>query len=118
MDRILTIQLGDGKSQLKQSFIRAFETGEYQGEVLNFETPEALFKTLSPKKWTIVSAVQNAQLIGVRELSREIKRDVRRVHDDLQILLEEGILEQDDNSKISCPYSVIHFDFELKKQVA
>jgi predicted transcriptional regulator len=116
--RILTIQLDDSQSQLKQSFIQAFKSGEYQGEFLNFETPEALFKTLSPKKWTIVSAVQEQSSTGVRELSRLIKRDVRRVHDDLQVLLSEGILEQDEKGKISCPFDVIHFDFELKKRVA
>jgi len=118
MNRTLTIQLGDGQEQLKKSFAKAFNTGEYQGEVLCFETPEILFKTLSPKKWTIVSAIQNAHTVGVRELSRLINRDVRRVHDDCQVLLKEGILEQDDDGKISCPFSVIHFDFELKNEVA
>ena len=107
MNRTLTIQLGDGQEQLKKSFVQAFNSGEYQGEILSFETPEILFKTLSPKKWTV----------GVRELSRLISRDVRRVHDDCQVLLKEGILEKDDDGKISCPFSVIHFDFELKKEV-
>lgn len=118
MKKTLTISIGENHQQLKNSFVQAFETGEYQGEVLNFETPEVLFKTLSPKKWTIVSAVQNAQLVGVRELARLIDRDVRRVHDDLKVLLNEGILEKNERGKISCPFDVIHFDFELKKQVA
>ncbi len=39
-------------------------------------------------------------------------------HDFKYRLLKEGILEQDDDGKISCSFSVIHFDFELKKEVA
>jgi predicted transcriptional regulator len=38
---------------------------------------------------------------------------VKRVHEDVAILLDWGLIERTDERKIVVPYGVIHADFDL-----
>ena len=92
--RTLTISLTDSTSameQMKHSAIRAWKTGEYQGERISYATPAQLFKVFTQKRWEMIAYLQTLQSpVSIRELARKLKRDVRRVHDDVQVLLREG----------------------------
>ncbi len=116
--RTLTISLTDSKSamqQMKASAIQAWKTGEYQGEAVSYATPAQLFKVFTQKRWEMIAYLQTLQNpVSIRELARKLKRDVRRVHDDVQVLLSEGVIEKDDVG-IIIPYAEIHTDFILKK---
>lgn len=57
--------------------LRAMETGEYQGRYRSFETPELLFKRLTPKRLEILHKMQRAGEISLRELARRVERDVK-----------------------------------------
>ncbi len=117
MDRHLTITLSpDWKAGLRdaaESIIKGVESGEYQGERLNFETPAVFFGKLTERRWNLVRLLQNEKPSGVREIARLIGRDVRRVHDDLQVLMELGLIERSDGL-LTCPYRDIHVDMHLK----
>ena len=52
--------------------------------------------------------------MGVREVVRRVERDVRRVHDDLQVLLELGLIEKTAEGKVLCPYVDIHMDMHMR----
>ncbi len=41
---------------------------------------------------------------------RLIDRGVKRVHDDIVILAELGLLERTENGGVSCPYTSMHID--------
>lgn len=43
-----------------------------------------------------------------------IRRDVKRVHKDVAVLIEAGLIEKTDSGKIHVPYAVIEADFALK----
>ena len=88
----------------------AAKSDTYQGEVLNFETPAQFFGQLSETRWDIVRAAQGKGEISVRELARVVHRDVKRVHDDIVILAELGLLERTDGGGVTCPYSSVHID--------
>jgi predicted transcriptional regulator len=116
--RTLTITLqADWKSALRAAGARAesgVADGRYQGETLNFETPAQFFGRLTERRWAIVRLMQGAGALGVRELARRVGRDVKRVHEDVQVLLELGLIEKTDQGEIVCPYRDIHVDMHLR----
>jgi predicted transcriptional regulator len=82
-------------------------------DTLEFESPAALFRVLSPKRWELIERLQSIGPSSVRGLARELERDVKRVHDDVGGLMDCGLVERTDNGKIQVPYDVIHADFNL-----
>ena len=96
----------------------AGKTGQYQGECFDFESPAALFRVLTPKRWALLETLQARGAMGVRELARVIERDVRRVHDDVRAFLEVGLIEKDREGKLTVPFEEIHADFVLRKDEA
>ncbi|WP_211206991.1 helix-turn-helix domain-containing protein [Thiothrix nivea] len=49
--------------------------------------------------------MQQGGAMGVRELSRQVGRDVKRVHEDVQTLLELGLIERNESGALVCPYA-------------
>ena len=112
--RNLTITLQpDWKAGIRAVGVAA-KADTYQGELLNFETPAQFFGKLSEKRWDIVRAAQGKGEMSVRELARVVDRDVKRVHDDIVILAELGLLKRTDNGGVSCPYTSLHIDMYLQ----
>ena len=112
--RHLTITLQpDWKAAIRAVGVAA-KSGTYQGEVLNFETPAQFFGQLSEKRWTIVRAAQGKGEMSVRELARVVGRDVKRVHNEIVILAELGLLERTDSGGVTCPYSSMHIDMYMQ----
>jgi len=112
--RYLTITLQpDWKAAIRAAGVAA-KADTYQGEVLNFETPAQFFRKLSEKRWDIVRAAQGKGDLPVRELARIVDRDVKRVHEDVGILTELGLLERTESGGVSCPYTSMHIDMYLK----
>jgi len=112
--RYLTITLQpDWKAAIRAAGVAA-KADTYQGEVLNFETPAQFFRQLSEKRWDIVRAAQGKGEMSVRELARVVDRDVKRVHQDVGILTELGLLERTDGGGVACPYTSMHIDMYLQ----
>ena len=112
--RYLTITLQpDWKAAIRAAGVAA-KADTYQGEVLNFETPAQFFRQLSEKRWDIVRAAQGRGEMSLRELARLVDRDVKRVHQDVGILTELGLLERTDGGGVACPYTSMHIDMYLQ----
>ena len=112
--RNLTITLQpDWKAAIRAVCVSA-KADTYQGEVLNFETPAQFFRQLSEKRWDIVRAAQGKGEMSVRELARVVDRDVKRVHNDIVILAELGLLERTAGGGVTCPYTSMHIDMYLQ----
>ena len=112
--RNLTITLQpDWKAAIRAVGVSA-KADTYQGEVLNFETPAQFFRQLSEKRWDIVRAAQGKGEMSVRELARVVDRDVKRVHNDIVILAELGLLERTAGGGVTCPYTSMHIDMYLQ----
>ena len=92
----------------------AWKTGKYQGEHFEFESPAALFRTITPKRWEMIEVLQAKGGLGVRALARALDRDVKRVHEDAHKLLEIGLVEKDAAGKLSVPFAEIRADFVLR----
>ncbi len=122
MSRTLTItRTSNWKDALRGAGARAAKgvrSGRYQGETLNFESPAQLFSRLTEKRWQLIHVLQGVGTIGVREAARRVGRDVKRVHEDLQVLAQLGLIERDADGSVQCPYDDIHLDMHIESAAA
>lgn len=121
--RRLTITLQpDWRSALRSAAGRASDglgDGLYQGERLNFESPGAFFGKLTEKRWAIIHTLQaDGGETGVRKLARRLGRDVRRVHTDVCVLAELGLVERTASGGLLCPFADIHIDMHVSSLAA
>ena len=97
-----------------ERFAKAWKTGKSSGDTLQFESPAALFRVLTPKRWELVERLQTLGPSSVRGLARELERDVKRVHDDVRSLMQVGLIARTEEGAFHVPYEVIHVDFDLR----
>lgn len=95
---------------------RAMRTGEPSEPVavFTFSSPAQLFTIISPKRWELIEHLQKIGSSSIRGLARSIDRDVKRVHEDVSVLVDWGIVEHTEDGKICVPYEVIHANFDLR----
>jgi predicted transcriptional regulator len=111
--RHLTITLQPAwRAALRQAGAGA-KPRSYRGEVLNFESPGALFSRLSERRWALVRALQGQGEIATPELARRVGRDIKRVHEDVQVLTELGLVERGAAGGVACPFAEVHIDMRL-----
>ncbi|MCX7056523.1 MAG: transcriptional regulator [Proteobacteria bacterium] len=103
-----------GLRDMADRFSSAWHSGRGDGALIQFESPRALFKVLSPKRWELVERLQALGPISIRGLARDLERDVKRVHDDVLLLIEHGLVTRTDERKVQVPYDVIRADFDLR----
>ena len=117
-DRVLTILIEPddsvAKERMRENFIRAFETGDYQGESRSFATLSQLFALFTANRWQAIEKLQEIGPSSLRGLARALGRDVKRVHEDVDRLIEEGVIERTDDKKIYVPFEEIRFEASLK----
>jgi predicted transcriptional regulator len=94
--------------------VKAWKTGKAAGDTLQFESPAALFRVLTPKRWELVERLQTLGPSSVRGLARELERDVKRVHEDVRTLMQVGLIARTEEGTFHVPYEVIHADFDLR----
>ena len=93
---------------------KSAKANTYQGEILTFESPGQFFGQLTEKRWAVIRACQGKGELSVRELARGLGRDVKRVHDDVVILAELGLVERTERGGVSCPFGSMHIDMYLE----
>ena len=113
-ERFLTITLHPDWQAGLRAATQAAQQSTYRGEVLNFESPGDFFGQLSEKRWTLVRTAQGKGELSVRELARLVERDVKRVHEDVVVLADLGLLERTGSGGLICPYESMHIDMVLK----
>ncbi|HMO30627.1 MAG TPA: hypothetical protein PKD06_14960 [Enterovirga sp.] len=52
--------------------------------------------------------------VSVRELARLLGRDVKRVHEDIVILSDLGLIERTESGGVICPFASVHIDMLLR----
>lgn len=112
--RALTITLQADWRGCLRAAARSAKANTYQGEVLNFESPGHFFGQLSEKRWQLVRAAQGQGELSVRELARLVGRDVKRVHDDVVLLADLGLLERTEGGGVICPFASMHIDMVMQ----
>ncbi|MFN5699131.1 MAG: hypothetical protein ACK47V_00620, partial [Betaproteobacteria bacterium] len=72
------------------------------------------FGQLTERRWNLVRTAQGQGELSVRELARRVGRDVKRVHDDIGVLTELGLLERTAGGGVVCPFTSMHIDKHLQ----
>jgi predicted transcriptional regulator len=115
--RTATIRIrkaSDSVNAVRTGFLSAWNKGKYGGDHFDFESPAALFRVLTPKRWELIECLQKTGPIGVRALARALGRDVKRVHDDASAMIEVGMVEKTADGKLVAPFDEIRADFVMK----
>ncbi|NKL25026.1 transcriptional regulator [Rhizobium leguminosarum] len=101
---------------MADQFFDAWESGKQQDPVavLTFSSPAQLFTIISPKRWELIEQLQKIGPTSIRGLGRSLNRGIKRVHEDVSVLIDWGIIEKDDEGKVFVPYDEIEADFTLK----
>ena len=63
------------------------------------------------------SDIERLQEIGpssVRGLARALERDVKRVHEEVGVLTDSGLVARTGDGKLEVPYDVIRAEFDLR----
>jgi predicted transcriptional regulator len=86
----------------------------YAREVaVTFSSAAQLFRTLSPKRWELIECLQRVGATSLRGLARELGRDVKRVHEDVHILIDLGLIERTESGQICVPFEKIRIKCDL-----
>jgi predicted transcriptional regulator len=93
-----------------------WERGEEVPHVINFQDASRLQRILTSRRLGLVRSLMEAPAESIRGLADRLDRDVRQVHDDLQILTEYGIVhfrEEDGAKKPYGPYDTVRIEVEF-----
>ena len=101
-------------ADMDRRFATAWRSGRSSAHVFTCESPAALFRILTPKRWELLERLQALGPTTVRGLARALERDMKRVHEDVTALREVGLVAKTERGKIQVPFSVIEADFALR----
>jgi predicted transcriptional regulator len=74
---------------------------------LYFEDWNALCTVVTPKRYELLRHLRRIPADTIRELARALGRDVKRVHKDVTVLEELGLVEKDQSGRLSMPLDEI-----------
>lgn len=98
--------------EVKRRVAGAFR-GKKQGAYISFVSEDLLLSTLTSKRMALLRAMAGQSPMSIREAARRAQRDVHAVHRDIKVLLDAGVLQQEDEG-IVFPYDSIHVDFMVQ----
>lgn len=115
----LEVHVGDSLEETGRRFVNAWHALEGGKRVrerhLSFESLEGLLSVLTPKRWELLKHVHRSAVRSIRALSVELKRDYRRVHDDVEALAAAGLLERDGRA-VHADYDAIESSFRFNER--
>ena len=122
MSRTATIRIErDSHAALARGtrqFLRAWRSGKDQGSEFTFESPAALFRSLTPARWEAIERLQALGPSTLRGLARALERDVKSVHRDIHALIDIGLVEKDSKGSVLVPFARIRTEFDLQPKRA
>lgn len=100
MTKDLDLHIGgsfdDVAKRIADAWHRA-ERGEPVSEDhLTFITWDSFSRTMTPKRLELLRHLHRHPQASVASLARSLERDYRRVHEDVDILTQAGLIEQDE----------------------
>jgi len=86
------------------------ETGETVPPRLAFGSLRDLFSAITEKRLEMIRFVAEHEGLNTRQLAQQLGRDYKNVYTDVKDLAELGLLEKDDQGRLTAPFDeiVIH----------
>jgi predicted transcriptional regulator len=103
---------------MNQAFINAWKKAERGEQPLDeqhlyFEDAATLLKVLSNQRLRLLSMLLRIGPASIRALGKELQRNYKNVHSDVQLLLTAGLIRRDNQNKIFVPWQRIHTEIDL-----
>jgi len=112
----VTLSVADRESINRRAL--AALNGEEQGANITFESLDAMWSTMTKKRWELLQAMCGQGGLTYRRLADLVGRDVKIVHTDVAALLLAGVVEKTADGRIIFPYDRIHVDFWMQTPTA
>jgi predicted transcriptional regulator len=102
-DRELQVHVGDTLDDMGRRFVDAWHRAE-RGELaqenaerhVGFETFETFSRIMTPRRLELLRHVHRHPARSIRALAMALGRDYRRVHEDVEALVQAGLLDRDE----------------------
>ena len=103
---------------MNQAFINAWKKAAHGEQPLDeqhlyFEDAATLLKVLSNQRLRLLSMLLRIGPASIRALGKELQRNYKNVHSDVQLLLTAGLIRRDNQNKIFVPWQRIHTEIDL-----
>jgi predicted transcriptional regulator len=93
-----------------------WEDGEEVPHVINFQNPSDLRALLTDRRVELLRSIMTERPDSIRQLAERLGRDVKNVHDDLQVLAEYDIVHFEETGRAKrpfVPYGTIEISLEI-----
>jgi predicted transcriptional regulator len=112
---IIRVESADAFKARTMAVARRLDAGDHSPEVagLSFETMDAFLKIITPARWVALRTLRENGATSIRALATLLGRDYRNVHSDVSALISAGLIERDDDAKISVPWSKISAEMDV-----
>jgi len=89
---------------------RKIRSGKAVVPRLAFGSMRDLFSAITEKRLELVRFVAKNEELNTRQIAQQLRRDYKNVYTDVKDLVELGLLERDDQGRLSAPFDeiVIH----------
>jgi predicted transcriptional regulator len=118
MTSAIKIGIGD-EQETTQTFIDIWQQAE-QGETLAtsveqlfFPDLETLLQFLTPRRMALLKTLHTIGPVSIHALSKELDRDYKNVHTDIQLLEHIGLVTRRKDGRILVPWTRIVAEFRL-----
>lgn len=116
--RILNVKVGErieASLDRAAAVMEALDHGErpkpYFG--IGFQDVSQMLAVFTPKRWDLLATLRELGPVTIAELARQVKRDYKNVHNDINKLIDWQAVEKDAQGRISAPYAEIVVDVRM-----
>ena len=113
--RVLELRVGDARDALDRfeaAWNRRNEGRKLERlRVLSLEDLPLLLKTLTPARWELVDRLREAGPLSIYQLAKLLRRDYKNVHTDVTALARIGLVEKQEDARVSVPWDVVRAEF-------
>ena len=116
--RILNVKVGEhieASLDRAAAVMEALDRGErpksYFG--IGFQDVGQMLAVFTPKRWDLLATLRELGPVTIAELARQVKRDYKNVHNDIDKLIDWQAVEKDAQGRISAPYAEIVVDVRM-----
>lgn len=112
----ITSEPDDAHRQDALDRLQRWEAGEDVPHVINFQNPSDLRALLTDRRVELLRSIMTSRPDSIRQLADRLGRDVKTVHNDLQVLAEYDVVhfEQAGRAKRPfVPYDTIEVNLEI-----
>ncbi|MDD5387819.1 MAG: hypothetical protein PHD37_00625 [Gallionellaceae bacterium] len=122
-EHILNVKVGEGIQSTLDRAARVMEKLERGEEpapyfAVGFSDMGQMLAVFTPRRWELLAALRAGGPMSIAELARQVGRDYKNVHNDVDKLSAWMAVEKDAQGRVHAPYAEIVLDVHLPERRA